>query len=55
MARRVAIFDDAPDTADIRRAETPAHLAYLDAHADEILIGGGLRPSRTSGIAAACG
>jgi uncharacterized protein YciI len=45
MARRVAIFDDAPDTADIRRAETPAHLAYLDAHADEILIGGGLRPS----------
>jgi uncharacterized protein YciI len=44
MARWVAIFDDADATADIRRAQTDAHLAYLDAHADEILIGGGLRP-----------
>jgi uncharacterized protein YciI len=43
MARWVAIFDDADGTADIRRAQTDAHLAYLDAHADEILIGGGLR------------
>ena len=45
MTRWVAIFEDAPDTDEIRRAQTDAHLAYLDAHADEILIGGGLRPA----------
>ena len=45
MTRWVAIFEDAPDTAEIRRAQTDAHLAYLGDHADEIVIGGGLRPA----------
>jgi uncharacterized protein YciI len=44
MARWVAIFEDADDAAEIRRAHTDSHLAYLKHHADEILIGGGLRP-----------
>lgn len=41
--RLVVIFDDTSPMVAIRAAQEPAHLDYLRAHADEILIGGGLR------------
>lgn len=41
--RWIALFDDAPEMLAIRKARGEQHLAYLRAHADEILIGGGLR------------
>ncbi|WP_374412426.1 YciI family protein [Hydrogenophaga sp.] len=43
MARWVVIFDDEPEMMAIRREREPLHLAYLERHADEILIAGGLR------------
>ena len=41
--RWVAIFEDTPDMFEVRKTYEPAHLAYLRAHEDEILIAGGLR------------
>ena len=46
MTRWAAIFED--DTAndpggEIRKTQAQAHFAYLAAHRDRILIGGGLR------------
>ncbi|WP_310566424.1 hypothetical protein [Hydrogenophaga sp.] len=43
MARWVVFFDDEPAMMAVRRAREPLHLAYLDRHADEIRIAGGLR------------
>lgn len=43
MARWVVIFDDAQGMMDIRREREPLHLAYLDRHAAEIQMAGGLR------------
>jgi uncharacterized protein len=43
--RIVAIFDDTPAMADIRRRLEPEHLAYLRANLAEIRLGGGLRES----------
>lgn len=41
--RLVAIFEDTPAMLAVRRDLAPQHLAFLREHADEILIGGGLR------------
>lgn len=41
--RLVAIFDDTPPMAAVRARLEPAHLAFLDAHRDEIKQAGGLR------------
>jgi uncharacterized protein YciI len=43
MMRYVVIFEDNPDMLAVRRTTEPAHLAFLEAHRDEILIAGGLR------------
>lgn len=41
--RWIAIFTDTPDMLAIRAERGEQHLAYLRAHTDEILIGGGCR------------
>lgn len=41
--RYVVIFDDSPEMAEVRRVHEPAHLAWLEAHRDEIPMAGGLR------------
>lgn len=41
--RLVVIFEDDPPMADIRARLEPAHLAFLEAHRDEIKQAGGLR------------
>jgi hypothetical protein len=41
--RLVVLFEDTPEMAAVRAAEEPAHLAFLDAHRDEIPMAGGLR------------
>ena len=41
--RFVVIFEDTPAMLAVRRAHEPAHIEFLRKHADEILIGGGLR------------
>ena len=41
--RLVAIFEDTPSMAEIRRNREALHIAYLRAHSDEIVLGGGLR------------
>lgn len=41
--RLVALFEDTPAMAAVRRELQPKHLAYLHEHAGEIAIGGGLR------------
>jgi uncharacterized protein YciI len=41
--RWVAFFDDEPGMMDIRREREPLHLAYLERHAREIPMAGGLR------------
>ena len=41
--RLVAIFDDDVPMAAVRARLEPAHLAFLDAHRDEIRQAGGLR------------
>lgn len=41
--RYVVIFEDSPEMAVVRRAHEPAHLAWLEAHRDEIPMAGGLR------------
>lgn len=43
MARWVVFFDDEPGMLDIRRERESLHLAYLERHADEIQMAGGLR------------
>lgn len=43
MARWVVFFDDEPGMMAVRRAREPLHLAYLERHADEIRMAGGLR------------
>lgn len=42
--RLVAIFKDKPEMMEHRAQHEPKHLAYLEVHQTEILIGGGLRP-----------
>lgn len=42
--RWVAIFEDDPARIAVRRSHAQAHLDYLDAHRDRILLAGGLRP-----------
>lgn len=41
--RWVAIFEDTPAMAGVRQRLEPAHLQFLRAHADEIVLAGGLR------------
>jgi len=41
--RFVVIFDDDREMAAVREGSEPAHLAYLEAHRDEIPMAGGLR------------
>lgn len=43
MARWVVFFDDEPGMMDVRREREPLHLAYLERHAEEIRMAGGLR------------
>lgn len=43
MARWVVMFEDQPGMLDVRREREPLHLAYLEQHAGEILLAGGLR------------
>lgn len=43
MARWVVMFEDQPGMLDVRREREPLHLAYLEQHASEILLAGGLR------------
>ena len=45
MARWVVIFEDAAGMLAVRQQREPAHLAYLAANKDRILIAGGLRPA----------
>ena len=42
--RWVALFDDTPQMAEIRKRAHAQHCAYLEAHSTEILIAGGLYP-----------
>ena len=37
------IVTDKPDCGDIRAAQLPAHIAWLEAHKDIIPVGGSLR------------
>jgi len=41
--RWVAIFEDTPQMQAVREKYESAHLAYLRAHQEEILLAGGLR------------
>jgi uncharacterized protein len=41
--RLAALFDDEPPMAAVRARLEPAHLAFLEAHRDEIKQAGGLR------------
>jgi uncharacterized protein len=41
--RLAALFDDEPPMAEVRARYEPAHLAFLEAHRDEIKQAGGLR------------
>ena len=43
MARWVAIFEDGPEMAAVRRTHAEAHLGFLRENGDRILIAGGLR------------
>ncbi len=43
MTRWVAIFDDLPGMADVRRDGDDRHFQYLERHRDRIPIAGGLR------------
>jgi hypothetical protein len=43
MTRWAVMFSDGPEMAAIRAEREPAHLAYLDAHREMILMAGGLR------------
>jgi uncharacterized protein len=41
--RLIALFEDEPAMAAVRQRLEPAHLAFLEAHRDEIRMAGGLR------------
>jgi len=41
--RYVVIFREGPDMAPVRQALAQQHVGYLQSHADEILMAGGLR------------
>lgn len=41
----VARFEDDPEQLHVRKAQMQAHLDYLDAEQDRILVGGSLRPA----------
>lgn len=41
--RFVAYFEDTPAVSAVRAQLRPAHIEFLRAHADEILLAGGLR------------
>ena len=41
--RFVVVFEDTPEMAEVRRTREPDHLAFLEAHRDEIPMAGGLR------------
>lgn len=41
--RLIVMFKDKPEMMAHRALNESAHFSYLDAHCDEILIGGGLR------------
>jgi uncharacterized protein YciI len=41
--RFVAIFEDTPAMAAVRREREAMHIEYLRTHCEEIVIGGGLR------------
>jgi len=43
LARWAVIFEDTPAMLLHRKEHGAAHIAYLEANADKILIGGGLR------------
>jgi len=45
MTRWVVIFEDTPAMLAHRREFGQQHIAYLEANADRILVGGGLRPT----------
>ncbi len=45
MSRWAVIFDDTPAMSPHRGAHGAAHVDYVKAHRDHILIGGGLMPS----------
>jgi uncharacterized protein YciI len=44
MARWIVLFEDNADAAWVRKNHAQDHFDYLAAHADRIVIGGGLRP-----------
>lgn len=44
MPRWIVFFEDSEEMAQVRAENGDAHLAYLDANRDRILIAGGLRP-----------
>ena len=41
--RWIVFFEDPPEMLQIRQEREALHLAYLDQHADEIVIAGGCR------------
>jgi uncharacterized protein len=45
VARWVVIFEDIAGMLAVRQQHEPAHLAYLAANKDKILIAGGLSPA----------
>ena len=45
MTRWVAIFEDDPAAYKVRKEHQDAHIAYLDRHREQVLLGGGLRPN----------
>ncbi len=48
--RLIAIFDDLPAMADVRRQQEAEHLRYLEMHHDEIPMAGGLRDGGQAGF-----
>jgi uncharacterized protein YciI len=44
MTRWVVLFGDTPGVLAHRRAFGAEHIAYLEGHADRVLVGGVLRP-----------
>ena len=41
--RFAVMFEEGPEMVPVRAEHEPAHLAYLEAHRDEIVMAGGLR------------
>lgn len=44
MARWIVFYEDSDEMSAVRAANVDAHLAYLEANRERILIAGGLRP-----------